>query len=147
MSVYQATEGFTGSDKTMSSVQIGPRSNEASHQFNPLRPLACANPELMSERVNHPTAYSLVLEIFGIEPPYTVTREYPYYKNSARLEKNTVTSCENTFPDRRFLINQLANDKYSPGIPGSALEPFRVIHLLAPLTENLCLVGLFRVDG
>jgi hypothetical protein len=88
----QATEGFTGSSTTMSNVQRGPRSNEASHQLNPLRPFACASPALMSERVNQPTAYSLVLEIFGIGPIYARTREDSYYKTPARLEGDTVSS-------------------------------------------------------
>ncbi len=41
---------------------MGPRSSEISHQLSPLLPLACAKPALMSDRVNHPTAYSPVFE-------------------------------------------------------------------------------------
>ncbi len=52
---------FTGSATTMISVQMGPKNSEANHQTKPLLPLLCARPALMSERVNHPTAYSLVL--------------------------------------------------------------------------------------
>jgi hypothetical protein len=48
--------GFIGSKTTISKVQIGPRNKEANHQFNPLLPLVCASPALMSERVNQPTA-------------------------------------------------------------------------------------------
>ena len=40
----------------------GPRKSEINHQLNPLLPLACAKPALMSERVNHPTAYSPAFE-------------------------------------------------------------------------------------
>jgi hypothetical protein len=50
--------GFTGSLRTMSKVQIGPKNREANHQSNPLRPLLWASPALISESVNHPTAYS-----------------------------------------------------------------------------------------
>ena len=52
--------GFTGSRTTISKVPIGPRSNDANHHANPLRPLDCAKPALMSESVNQPTAYSPV---------------------------------------------------------------------------------------
>jgi len=82
----QVTLIFTGSSKTISSVQRGPRSREASHQLKPLRPLACANPALMSERVNQPTAYPPVLDIFGIGLLYASSREHSYYKNLVRLE-------------------------------------------------------------
>ena len=102
----QARLGFTGSNMTISSVQSGPKSREASHQFKPLRPLACANPAFISERVNQPTAYSLVLEIFAIEPLYASAREYSYYKTLAKLEGDTLPSCEITISDLGFLINR-----------------------------------------
>jgi hypothetical protein len=41
---------------------MGPRNSEINHQLSPLLPLACANPALMSDKVNHPTAYSPVFE-------------------------------------------------------------------------------------
>lgn len=44
----------------MRKVATGPSNKETSHQFKPPLPLACANPALMRESVNHPTAYSLV---------------------------------------------------------------------------------------
>jgi hypothetical protein len=49
--------GFTGSHRTMRKVQRGPKNSEANHQANPLRPLLWASPALISDRVNHPTAY------------------------------------------------------------------------------------------
>jgi hypothetical protein len=49
--------GRTGSRTTISKVQIGPSKSEPNHQPNPLRPLLCAKPALMSESVNQPTAY------------------------------------------------------------------------------------------
>ena len=49
-----------GSRTTMRNVAIGPRKNDAIHQFKPLLPLVCARPALMRERVNQPTAYSPV---------------------------------------------------------------------------------------
>jgi hypothetical protein len=55
--VYAAMRGLTGSRSTIRSVQIGPRNKEANHQPNPLLPLLCAKPALMSESVNQPTAY------------------------------------------------------------------------------------------
>jgi len=58
--------GLTGSVTTMMKVQIGPRNSEANHQFKPLRPLLCASPALMSDRVNHPTAYSPVFCVFMV---------------------------------------------------------------------------------
>jgi hypothetical protein len=53
---------FIGSSTTTRSVAMGPRNSEISHQLSPLLPLACAKPALMSDRVNHPTAYSPVFE-------------------------------------------------------------------------------------
>lgn len=53
---------FIGSRTTTRRVAIGPKNSEANHQLNPLLPLACAKPALMSDRVNHPTAYSPVFE-------------------------------------------------------------------------------------
>jgi hypothetical protein len=54
---HQANLGFTGSLRTMTNVQMGPKNKEANHQLKPLRPLLCANPALIKESVNHPTAY------------------------------------------------------------------------------------------
>ena len=52
----------TGSNATMNKVHSGPRKRDPSHQLRPLLPLACAKPALMSDNVNHPTAYSPVFE-------------------------------------------------------------------------------------
>ena len=61
MTVHEGAHDFCfGSRITMRKVDRGPRSRDISHQFRPLLPLACANPALMRESVNHPTAYSLV---------------------------------------------------------------------------------------
>ena len=94
----QATLAVTGSSMTIRSVQSGPRSREASHQLKPLRPFACASPALMSERVNQPTAYSPVLDIFGIGLLYANSREHSYYKTLARLEGSILSRCGFTFP-------------------------------------------------
>lgn len=48
---------FTGSNTTMSSVQIGPRNSDPNHHASPLLPLVWARPALMSDSVNQPTAY------------------------------------------------------------------------------------------
>jgi hypothetical protein len=56
----QAHAFLIGSKMTMKKVAIGPRNKDSNHQFRPLLPLACAKPALMSESVNHPTAYGAV---------------------------------------------------------------------------------------
>src|SRR5690606_38924070 len=48
----------TGSSTTTSNVASGPSSSDASHHPRPLRPLACARPALISDRVPHPTKNS-----------------------------------------------------------------------------------------
>jgi hypothetical protein len=60
----------------------------------------------MSERVNQPTAYSLVLEIFGIGTLYAGAREYSYYKSVARLEGDSSPSCGIGFPDHKTLLKK-----------------------------------------
>ena len=56
----------------MRKVDKGPSKRDSSHQLRPLLPLACANPALMRESVNHPTAYSLV---FGFIQVFFAQRE------------------------------------------------------------------------
>src|SRR5215469_10814868 len=61
-----------GSRTTMRKLDTGPSKRDCSHQFRPLLPFACANPALMRESVNHPTAYSLV---FGFIQVFFAQRE------------------------------------------------------------------------
>jgi signal transduction histidine kinase len=54
---------FGGSRTTMRNVAIGPKKRDTIHQFKPLLPFVCARPAFMRERVDQPTAYSLVSRI------------------------------------------------------------------------------------
>ena len=47
----------------MRNVAIGPKKRDTIHQFKPLLPFVCARPAFMRERVDQPTAYSLVSRI------------------------------------------------------------------------------------
>jgi hypothetical protein len=67
----------------MRKVDTGPSKRDSSHQFRPLLPFACANPALMRESVNHPTAYSLV---FGFIQAFFALRELAVdYKGTSAL--------------------------------------------------------------
>ena len=83
----------------MISVQIGPRNRDANHQLKPLRPLLCAKPALMTERVNQPTAYwpEFSIEVISVRSDdvccklrskhdYSSERGMFYYKTSQGLE-------------------------------------------------------------
>ena len=70
---------------------MGPRNIDTSHQANPLRPLDCAKPALMSDSVNQPTAYSLV---FCICMKFATSRLSVHYNSPERLEE---------LPPRHFL--------------------------------------------
>ena len=48
---------FRSSRTTIRNVATGPSNRDTAHHANPLRPLPCASPALMSESVNQPTAY------------------------------------------------------------------------------------------
>jgi hypothetical protein len=67
----------------MRKVDRGPSNMDSSHQLTPLLPLACANPALMRESVNHPTGYSLV---FGFIQVLFAQRELAVdYKGTSAL--------------------------------------------------------------
>src|ERR1017187_10454205 len=66
--------GFTGSSRTMSNVQMGPKNSETNHHPKPLLHLLCARPALMSDSVSQPTPYSLVFCIIMFCIKYSAMR-------------------------------------------------------------------------